>query len=195
MRPARSLRALLAALAGLLRGSWAAPRPAAPPPLSDGDWVWWLGGRYRLRLHEGPSRVRQSDNGHIDLFCPAGVDPAKREAILYEWYRAHLKLMLPQLLDKWQPRLGVRAAAWGVKRMSSRWGSCNVQAKRIWINLELARHSPDCLEYVLVHELAHLLEPSHNARFKALMDAALPDWPRRRAALEAGPPPRRAGRA
>jgi predicted metal-dependent hydrolase len=98
--------------------------------------------------------------------------------------RNELKKKIPELLEKWQPIMGVKATAWGVKKMKSRWGSCNVKTGRIWINLELSKKSEECLEYIVVHELAHLLEPSHNHRFKAFMDRFLPTWRNHRAELK-----------
>lgn len=79
--------------------------------------------------------------------------------------------------------MGTRVADWGVKRMRTRWGTCNIRARRIWLNLELAKHPAECLEYVVVHEMVHLLERYHNARFKALMDTFLPDWRERKRTL------------
>jgi predicted metal-dependent hydrolase len=104
-------------------------------------------------------------------------------------YREQLRQLIPPLARKWEPMLGVQAAEWRIRRMKTRWGSCNFMARRIWLNLELARRSPACLEYVVVHELTHLLEPRHNARFYALLDAHLPQWRALRAELNAKRPP------
>ena len=93
--------------------------------------------------------------------------------------RAHLRAVVPPLLEKWEPLLEVTAAEWRIKRMKTRWGSCNTRDRRIWLSLNLADKPLPCIEYVLVHELVHLLEPSHNARFKALMTRFLPDWKQR----------------
>ena len=90
--------------------------------------------------------------------------------------RPLLHAELPEIFSRWEKVLGVKAEFIGIKRMKSRWGSCNVRERRIWINLELARHPKELLEYVVVHELAHLIEGSHNARFKRVLDAALPGW-------------------
>jgi len=80
------------------------------------------------------------------------------------------------LIEKWQPIMGVTVQAWGVKQMKTRWGTCNIRARRIWLNLELAKQPPHCLEYIVVHEMVHLLERLHNARFKAFMDQFMPPW-------------------
>lgn len=87
-----------------------------------------------------------------------------------------LKKLIPVLLQKWSPVVGKEAKAWGVKKMKTKWGSCNMAAKRIWLNLELAKKSPECLEYILVHELVHLYERHHNERFRAHMDNIMPQW-------------------
>ncbi|MEI8094604.1 MAG: YgjP-like metallopeptidase domain-containing protein [Spirochaetales bacterium] len=130
------------------------------------DLLQWLFGNTPRRARYQPLR-----------------DPAREKL-----HRAQLKAAIPLLLATWEPRLGVKTAAWGVKRMRTRWGSCNPAAKRIWLALALATKPPECLEYVVVHELVHLLEPSHNARFKALMTQHLPDWSVRKAKLNAASP-------
>lgn len=104
-------------------------------------------------------------------------------------YREQLRQLIPPLARKWEQVLGVQVAEWRIRRMKTRWGSCNVKTRRVWLNLELARRSPACLEYVIVHELTHLLEPQHNARFYALLDAHLPQWRTLRAELNAKRPP------
>lgn len=102
-------------------------------------------------------------------------------------YRASLRSVITDLLAHWQPKLGVQAAHWGIKRMKTKWGSCNVSARRIWLNLELAKKPVQCLEYIVVHELVHLLERNHTKRFTALMDRHLPDWRTRREVLNSSP--------
>jgi predicted metal-dependent hydrolase len=100
----------------------------------------------------------------------------EREQIVHRWYRDQLKAMLPPLIEKWEKKLGVRVDAWGIKKMKTRWGSCNPAAHRVWFNLELAKKPDRCLEYLVVHELVHLLERHHNDRFKAVLDKHLPHW-------------------
>ena len=103
-----------------------------------------------------------------------------------ERLRRELKKTVPGLLEQWAPVVGVAVPEFRIRRMTSRWGTCNVQAKRITLNLELARREPELLEYVIVHELAHLVERGHNARFYAVMDRALPEWRLLRKALNEG---------
>ena len=103
--------------------------------------------------------------------------------------REQLQLIVPSLLDRWQPVIGVTITGFRVRRMKTRWGSCNTRARRISLSTELAQRSPACLEYVLVHELVHLLERGHNARFYGYLDRFLPDWRERRALLNIRPVP------
>lgn len=144
----------------------------------NGESHYFLGQRYRLRLHErpGPSKVSLRGIATLDLFIRPGASSAQRESVLYNWYRQQIRLLLPPLLEKWQTIIGVEASSWGIKKMRTKWGSCSAMAGRIWLNLELAKRPTQCLEYVLVHELVHLLERHHNERFMALMDQFMPQW-------------------
>ena len=154
-----------------------------------GESHYFLGRRYRLRVHEqaGPARVALRGITSLDLFVPPGIDAARREAILNRWYREQLRALVPPMLEKWQAVLGVQVADWGIKRMKTKWGSCNPEARRIWLNLELVKKPVQCIEYIVVHELAHLLERRHDERFAALMDEAMPNWRLRRNELNALP--------
>jgi len=110
----------------------------------NGESHYFLGKRYRLRVHEvaAPARVAVRGIASLDLFVRPGASAAQREEALLAWYRAQLKVLIPTLLEKWQPVLGVQARHWGVKKMKTKWGSCNTVAKRLWINLELAKSQP-----------------------------------------------------
>ncbi len=143
-----------------------------------GESHYFMGRRYRLRVleHSGPNRVSRNGNAELTMLVRPGTGREKREQFLNDWYRWHLKSLMPELISRWQPIIGVQVADWGIKKMKTRWGSCNVQDRRVWLNLELAKKPPHCLEYVLVHEMVHLLERHHNDRFKALMDRFLPQW-------------------
>jgi len=144
----------------------------------NGESHYFLGKRYRLRIHAAQATPRVVVRGiaSLDLYVRLGATIEQREAVLLDWYRDRLKALIPPLLEKWQPILGVQARQWGVKKMKTKWGSCNIAAKRIWLNLELAKKPEMCLEYIVVHELMHLLERKHSERFTALMDAYLPNW-------------------
>ena len=143
-----------------------------------GESHYFLGRRYRLRVVEtnAPVKVVLQGNTVLELHVRPATTTEERERALQSWYREQLKLLIPPLLAKWQPVLGVVANDWGVKKMKTRWGSCNIRARHVWFNLELVKKPAQCLEYVVVHELLHLLERNHNDRFKALMDAYLPHW-------------------
>ncbi len=143
-----------------------------------GESHYFMGRRYRLNVQEqpGPSRVSPNGNSELRMQVRPGSDRDDRERVLTEWYRGRMKSLLPDLIAEWQPVVGVEVADWGVKKMKTRWGSCNAQDRRVWLNLELAKKPPRCLEYVLVHEMVHLLERHHNERFRALMDRFMPQW-------------------
>jgi predicted metal-dependent hydrolase len=143
-----------------------------------GESHYFMGRRYLLRVleHDGPNRVGLNGNSELTMRVRPGTAREGRERILNDWYRRHMKALVPDLISKWEPVTDVRVAEWGIKKMKTRWGSCNIQDRRVWLNLELAKKPPHCLEYVLVHEMVHLLERRHNDHFKALMDLFLPHW-------------------
>ena len=154
----------------------------------NGESHYFLGQRYRLRVHEvdAPARVALRGIASLDLFVRPGASSAQREDVLAQWYRLQLKERIPPLLAQWQRVLGVQVTAWGVKKMKTKGGSCNPNAARIWLNLELAKKPEACLEYIVVHELLHLLERHHNAHFTGLMDQHVPHWRQSRQLLNAG---------
>ena len=154
----------------------------------NGESHYFLGQRYRLRVHErdAPASLAVRGIASLDLFVRPGASAEQREVVLLHWYREQLKALIPPLLDKWQPILGVQASHWGIRKMKTKWGSCNPTAKRVWFNLELVKKPVTCLEYIVVHELVHLLERNHTQRFTAFMDLHLPDWQNRRAILNTG---------
>ncbi len=144
----------------------------------NGESHYFLGKRYRLRVHEldGPARVALRGVATLDLFVRPGSSIEQREAVLQRWYREQLKSLVPPLIEKWQVVLDVQVSDWGVKKMKTKWGSCNTKVQRIWLNLELAKKPMKCLEYILVHEMVHLLERCHNSQFTDLMNKAMPLW-------------------
>lgn len=144
-----------------------------------GESHYFLGQRYLLNVVYTNKRLQGVEirgNKYLDLFVRKNTPKNLRERVMMEWYRSQLKKLIPPLIEKWEPIMGVEVKEFGVKRMKTRWGTCNPAAKRIWINLELAKKNPICLEYIVVHEMVHLLEGSHNARFKAYMDKFMPSW-------------------
>lgn len=143
-----------------------------------GESHYVAGRRYLLDVveAEGPAGVRLRNNRTLELRVRPGSDRARREALLHGWYRRRLRARVPALIATWEPVIGVRVADWRIRRMKTRWGSCNAGAGRIWLNLELAKKPTSCLEYILVHEMVHLIERSHNERFRACLDRVMPGW-------------------
>ena len=154
-----------------------------------GESHYFAGRRYRLDVVEQdcPPRVWLPNNTKIALSVRPGSDRDTREAVVHRWYRQHLQTQLPPLLEKWEPKIGVSVNDVRIRKMKTLWGSCNVEAKRIWLNLELAKKPESCLVYILVHEMVHLLERQHNDRFHALMDRFLPQWQTSRDQLNRAP--------
>ena len=143
-----------------------------------GESHYFQGRRYLLNVKErdGSPEVRLVGKASMELRVPAGHDRAQRDILLQRWYRRQLRALLPPLLAKWEPRLGKPISEVRIRKMKTRWGSCNVSARRVWLNLELIKKPVACLEYVLVHELVHLRERHHNDRFLEWMDTLLPAW-------------------
>jgi predicted metal-dependent hydrolase len=138
--------------------------------------VW--GRRYLLQIVERQASPAVSLTPRkLVLQVRPGAGEAKRQRVLDDWYRDNLKRAVPPLIAKWQPLMGVQVERFFVQRMKTQWGTCNAARCSIRLNSELARKPPECLEYIVVHEMAHLLEPTHGARFKALLDRLLPNWP------------------
>ena len=139
---------------------------------------YFQGRRYLLRVHEGEhrSRVEIKSKTYIDLYVHENSTIAEREQIMNNWYRKELKAIAQPLIEKWQEKMKVELNSWGVKQMTTKWGTCNTDSKRILLNLELAKKPERCLEYIIAHELVHLFERKHNDRFFALMSKFMPQW-------------------
>lgn len=154
-----------------------------------GESHYLFGKRYRLEVIERRGRhdVIIKNNTTLQLFVNPGTSLPNRTLVLTEWYRQQLKARIPDLLKQWEPLIGEQVTAWGIKKMKTKWGSCNISQRRVWLNLELAKKPLECLEYVLVHELVHLLERHHSDRFKAYLDKYLPQWQRCRDILKHEP--------
>lgn len=160
------------------RARFAAQPRQSRREMVSGESHFFQGRRYRLRVikSDGTPKVLRKDMSTLELHVRPESTVKQRERILQQWYRRHLRGFIPSLLEKWQAVLGVRINEFGIKKMKTRWGTCNVEAQRIWVNLELAKKPASCLEYIVVHELAHLLERKHNDRFVAIMDKHMPTW-------------------
>jgi len=148
----------------------------------ESHYVW--GKRYLLKVDEA-NQIPSVELRHTQMVLTVrpGSGMEKREAIVAAWYRDEVRKAAAPLIEKWEAAMGVSANQLHIQRMKTRWGSCNPRTRSIRLNSELAKKPRECLEYVVVHELAHLLEPSHNARFIALMDKFLPNWKQHRAEL------------
>lgn len=148
----------------------------------ESHYVW--GRRYLLTVSEAdePPAI-ELHHSRLLLQVRPGTDERAKEALVEAWYRKQLRRAVPPLLARWQPLLGVEVKRFFVQRMKTKWGSCNPRARTIRLNTELTKKPPECLEYIVVHELVHLLEPTHNARFVALMDRWMPAWQHHRRIL------------
>ena len=141
----------------------------------ESHFVW--GRRYLLRVIEaGATPGVALEHSRLIMRARPGMDAEKKGALLDEWYREQIKRGVPPLIAKWEPLIGVEVARFFVQRMKTKWGSCNSSARSIRLNTDLARKPPECLEYIVVHEMVHILERTHNARFLALMQRFMPNW-------------------
>jgi predicted metal-dependent hydrolase len=157
----------------------------SPREYKSGESHYFMGKRYLLKLVEvdGTQSVHIKGIKTIQLNIKPNTSTEARAIVLKEWYRKELKKQLPELIAKWEKIIGVKCNDWGVKQMRTKWGACNTSEKRIWLNLELAKKPIICLEYIVVHELIHLLERHHNEKFIAYMNAFMPKWQQHREEL------------
>ena len=139
---------------------------------------YFQGKRFLLRVieHDATPKVVMKTKTYIDLYVRPDTATEQRQAIVNEWYRIELKKLIQPIIDKWEKQIGVTVTDWQVKQMKTKWGTCNIEKKRIWVNLELAKKPLICLEYIIVHEMIHLLERHHNDRFLTLMEKYMPQW-------------------
>lgn len=160
------------------RAKFAEQPRQSPRDMVNGESHYYLGRRFRLRVHEQPGKQHVVIRGvaSMDLFVNLDRNTDQRLAVLLRWYRKQLYTIATPMIAQWETTLGVQAADWGIKRMKTKWGSCNPVSKRLWLNLELAKKPVQCIEYIVVHELLHLLERNHTERFRALLDKYLPNW-------------------
>ena len=162
-----------------------AERPAATnPAFADGQTVYLWGGSYTLRLEEasrGRSTLRRGQE--IVLSVHPEDDTSQRESLLNDFYREALSNQIAARLPLWEARTGLHPSAWQIKNMKTRWGTCNTATKKIWLNLQLVKQPPVCLDYVIAHELTHLRYPGHGQDFQAFLTRAMPNWPEVRKTL------------
>lgn len=150
----------------------------APRVFKERESHYFNGQRYLLRIkeHTGAPKIELKTKTYIDLFVKPTTTIAERKKLLNDWYRNALKSEIPEIIKKWEKIINVSVEDWGVKQMKTKWGTCNIEAKRIWLNLELAKKPTICLEYIIVHEMIHLLERHHNAHFIMYLDKFMPKW-------------------
>lgn len=148
----------------------------------ESHYLW--GRRYLLTVREEDGKPTiQLSHRRITLTMRPGADRNQRQAIVHEWHKSLLHELVPTLIAKWEKNLGVHVAGYFLQRMKTKWGSCNHRAGHIRLNTELVKKPKDLLEYVVIHEMLHLLEPTHSERFLSLLTAHYPTWRDARAEL------------
>ncbi len=149
---------------------------------------YFLGKRYLLKIieHDAPPQIKLKHNT-IELRIRPDTDAEKRQAVVEQWYRKQLYEIVPAMIKKWEEKMGVSLDDFAIRKMKTKWGTCNIGARRMWLNLELAKKPLSCIEYIVVHELIHLIERNHNTAFIAYMDTYLPDWKQLKRELNALP--------
>lgn len=152
----------------------------------ESHYVW--GRRYLLSIDEVNDKPAvKLGHRRLSLKVRPGSSPAKRAEVMHEWHKALLHAIVPGLISRWEGKLGVRVSGYFLQRMKTKWGSCNTHKHNVRLNTELVKKPKDLLEYVVVHEMVHLLEPSHNERFLAILDHHWPQWRESRGELNALP--------
>lgn len=156
----------------------------APREYLDRESHYLWGRRYLLeRVDKDAPPAIELEHSKLVIQMRPGTSEARSQEILDGWYREQIRAAVPELIARWEPKLRVKVGRVFVQRMKTRWGSCNPASRAIRLNTELAKKPPECLEYIVLHEMAHLLEPTHNPRFTALMELFMPQWQHRRQQL------------
>ncbi len=127
-------------------------------------------------ITESTENIQIDTKKFLNLYVKPNTSAEICQLIINKWYRIQLEKIIKPLIEKWEAIIGVKSNEFRIKQMKTRWGTCNIQAKRIWLSLELAKKSVNCLEYIIAHELVHLLERLHNARFVGFMNKFMPNW-------------------
>lgn len=141
-----------------------------------GETHFLMGRKYRLEvIQESKNRI-EIKGKKIILSVKPGTEKLKREELFNEWYRKYLREYLEKMIPEWEKKIGVKAEYWGIRRMKTKWGTCNHSRKNIWLNLELAKKPENCIEYVIVHELLHLIEEKHSKKYFELLEKYFPKW-------------------
>lgn len=151
------------------------PEQAAPQYVT-GETLYVWGEPYRLRVESAGKNALVLVGEEAVLSVRAGSTPAQRERCVKEWYRALLKTEIERSLPQWEAVTGLYCSGWQTKYMTTRWGTCNTRTKKIWLNVQLAQKPRICLEYVILHELAHLRIKNHGKDFAVILDTYMPQW-------------------
>jgi len=143
-----------------------------------GESHYFLGRRYLLdvKYDQGQPRIALKNKKTICLFTDSEATQKQHAVLLNKWYKNEMKKILPSIIRKWEFKTGLKVSQYGIKRMKTKWGSCNPSEKRIWLNLELIKKPINSLEYIVVHEMVHFLERRHNGAFISHMDRIMPQW-------------------
>jgi len=141
-----------------------------------GETLYVWGKQYYLQTVYGSKNLFVISGDKAVLTVRKESTPEQREAFIREWYRGLLKEEVSKQLPKWEAKTGLKASGWQTKYMTTRWGTCNIKTGKIWLNLQLAKKTPECLEYIILHELIHLTEKTHGEQFVSLMDKYMPMW-------------------
>ena len=149
-----------------------------PRDYISGESHYFEGRRYLLNVieREGYNKIEVKNHKELNLYVRPNSTKEQKAKVFKEWYRKQLKAQIPAIIEKWEKVIGVKANDWGVKQMRTKWGTCNIEEKRIWMNLDLAKKPKNCLEYIIVHELVHLLERNHNDKFIGYLNEFMPKW-------------------
>ena len=150
-----------------------------------GEAHFFKGYCYRLKVIRGVAGKRrvEKNNDYLNLYVKEVDDKNVCEKVLYDFYKRELSPILNGYIEKWTKVLNVSASAFKIQKMKTRWGSCNPEKKTLLFNTELAKKDLNCIEYVVLHEAAHLIERTHNERFKSILDRYMPDWEDRKRTL------------
>jgi len=141
-----------------------------------GETLYVWGKQYFLQTdYDNRSSLVLSGDKAI-LVIRKGSTADQREKYIREWYRKLLKTEIERILPKWEKKTGLKTESWQIRYMTSRWGSCKIKKRKIWLNLQLAKKTPECLEYIILHELIHFVEKGHNEKFNTLLDQYMPKW-------------------
>ena len=150
----------------------------SPREYITGESHYFNGKRYLLKVIEryGKHEIKIKNKTYLELYVSPNTTRDAKRKVFDEWYRAYLKEILPELIIYWEKKIGIHCESWDIKKMRTKWGSCNIEKRKILLNLELAKKPKHHLDYVIVHELTHFLERNHNDNFKAHLDKFMPNW-------------------